>query len=241
MVSVVDFDTGRNWEFWGNTLYADGKLLVGSGNLIQAGVDTGSGDPANVFSKETGYRVIRASGFPSVYLMATRAEVEQGHIPHALTLLWTKPARQRYVGPAIKGAGVTGGSSDRLPMGTRFVWDIPDEDIDAWVATLEPSVRKGMRALAVALRDYGGVGTDHGGNADKRRGAIWVEHDFSARWDETGFSREGTFHALDALLSNNRHRVRALSPCVWPGGDESKVCCYPQEAVDYPVGHDCHS
>ena len=241
MVAVVDFATGHSWELWGNTAYADGRLLAGSGNLIQEGIDAGWGAPANVFTKENGYRVVRESGFPSAILMPTREEIERGHIPHALTLLWSNPAKDIYVGPAIKGGGEMGGSYDRLPMGTRFVWDIPDEDIDAWVATLDPAVQKGMRAIAVALRDYGGIGSDHAGDASDRRGAIWIEHEYSARWSEIGFTREATFQALDPLLSANKHRVRAIAPCSWPNGDESKVCCYPADRVMYPKGHDCHS
>lgn len=241
MVAVVDFETGHSWEFWGDTEFSDGRILAGSANLIQAGIKAGWGEPANIFTKENGYRVVRESGFPSAVLLATREEIEQGYIPHALTLLWPNPAKQVYVGPAIKGGGSVGGTLDRLPMGTRFVWDIPDEEIDAWAATLDPKVRKGMRAIAVALRDYGGIGSDHAGDASIKRGAIWIEHDYSADWDEIGFTREATFQMLDPLLSQNKHRVRAIAPCSWPNGDENKVCCYPGSSVTYPNGHDCHS
>ena len=240
MVSVVDYDTGLSWSYWGNTRLKDDKILAGTASVVQESIDTEPMRPADVFAKENGYRVNRASGLPYVFMTVTRAELEAGHIPHALTLLWPHPAQYAYVGPAIKGAGKTGGPSDRLPMGTRFVWEIPDEDIEAWASTLDPTVRPGMKAIAVALRDYGGIGTDHAGRLESRRGAIWIEHDFSARWDEIGFSKEATFKALDKLLSRNKHRARAIAACAWPGGDENKVCCYPNDSVDYPAGHECN-
>ena len=213
MVSVIDFRTGHNWEYWGDTRYSNGRLFAGSARLIQNSIDPTMDDPANVFAKENGFRSSRASGLPIIYMMVTREEIESGHIPHALTLLWPSPAKKMYVGPAIKGPGRMGGPSDRLPMGTRVVWDISDQDIDAWAATLDPRIRKGMRAIAVALREYGAIGTDHGGRAESRRGAIWIEHEFSANWDEIGFSKEASFRALDPLLSRNKDRARVIAPC----------------------------
>ena len=241
-VVLYDSRNGHAWEIWGSPEFKNNKIYAGAAKLVQEGIDLWpSNQPADIRVKENGFKPSGASGLPRAFMMITRDEIQQGYIPHALTYSFPNPALYDYVGPAIKGAGpLTAGEPDRLGMGVRFVWDLTDEDIDHWARTLDPNVRRGMRAIAMALRDYGAIGVDNGGNRKKNIGVIGnLEHDLTANWDEIGFSKKGTFRALYSLLSQNKHKARAIKPCSFDGGNLDKTCCYPKSAVSYPKGHQC--
>ena len=243
MVAVVDFDTGHSWEFWGDTRLSNGRLLAGSGNLIQENIDATWNEPANVFTKENGYRVVRESGFPSAYLVATREEIEAGtHSPCPnLVVVQSGQGVSMWDQRSREGAQ----SADRViacPWGQGSFGISPMRISMPWTKTLDPDVKKGMRAIAVALRDYGGIGSDHAGQASDRLAERSGSSTTTAHVGmKSVFRAKPPFVALHPLLSKNKHRVRAVAPCTWPDGDENKVCCYPDDIVNYPSGHDCHS
>ena len=243
-VVVVDYNTGRSWEIWGHPSFTGGKIHNQAAVEVKRGVKLNANDqPANILTKENGFEPSGAVGLPRAFMLVTREEIENGYIPHAVAYTFHQPARGKYVPPATKGAGPMGGAANRLPMGVRVVWDLTDQEIDAWVNTLQPSVRKGMRAFAVALRDYGAIGVDHGGNGNSNppRGTMGnMEHDFTAKWDEIGFSKNGTFRALDSLLSGKKNKARVIRPCEFAGGNKNNTCCYPNNIVNYPQGHQCN-
>jgi hypothetical protein len=82
-----------------------------------------------------------------------------------------------------------------------------------------------MRAVVDAIRHYGIMICDNGGNQDLKRGSVWLEHNISAKWHEIGLNA-GAFDALHALLEGNFDTVRMLAEPVFPG-DESTVARYP--------------
>lgn len=239
-VVVVDTSNGHSWEIWGDPAFRNNTLYAGATKLIQKGIKLQpSNDPGNIYTKENGFEASGAVGLPRSFMLVTREEIENGYIPHALAYSFLSPAKGQFVGPATKGAGVTGGAANRLPMGVRVVWDFTNQDIDSWVATLDPNVRKGMRAIAVALRDYGAIGVDHCCRQD--RGAMGnMEHDFTAKWDEIGFGRDETFTALHSLTGRHKNKARVIRECSFAGGNKNNTCCYPNSIVGYPKGHQCN-
>jgi hypothetical protein len=119
-------------------------------------------------------------------------------------------------------------------MGRRFAWNLLDDDIDDWMVQFPHEMRAGMRAIAVALRDYGAIGCDHGGK-NGVAGALWIEHDLTARWREIGFDPDKAVRGLHQLLRDHWDTCWAVTPPVFPKGDETRVAVY--SGVNYPSGY----
>ena len=237
---LVNASTGRCRVFiTGSFNSGNGILRCSGAQEVQTGVGNTSGSPGNIFEKENGTRVLRACGIANPMMMILRSEIDAGLIPHATTLLWTLPTKFAFVPPAIKGPGfLNSPPSGRWAMGYRIVWDLTDNDIDQWANGLNATVRTGLRAIAVALRDFGAIGTDGGGTQSAKTGVIWMEHDNSAKWDQIGFSQSLTLRALHDLLEPNQAKARVLKPPVHVNGDVNNVACYPE--FNYPQGHPCN-
>ncbi len=222
---------GHCYEFW-QTSFENGILTVGSANLIQWGVTSDHLDqPADVRVKSNGYIPVRACGLPSVVCTILPEELERGFISHALDLSWNRPGKGQHVAPALKGAGNVGGGADRLPMGLRLVWDFTDDAIDAWVRTLDPDIRKGMRAIAVAMRDYGAIGCDGGGRKDGC--SFRCVHDLTVDYRRLGFNSAKALRALDGLWEGSKAVCRVIAPPAFPNGDVTRTARYP--GIRYPV------
>lgn len=227
-VCVLDYDTGHCWELW-QTKYSGGTIRCGSAKLISKNID-GSGGPADVFKKSNVQTTSSACGIHELAGLVTREEMaaaiagDRHAIRHALRCVWANPPK-RFVAPAVKYPGGTAGSADRLPMGTRWAADLSDEEIADWVRreNMSRETAAGMTAIAVALRDYGAIGTDHGGK-NGVAGAVWIEHDLSAHWGELGFKPDT--RALHRLYQGKRDKFWIVAPPVWPGGDKNAVARY---------------
>lgn len=155
-VIVLDPATGREWDLW--QVEFDGTtVLATNGNLV----------PGSYWTREIGYAPSRGAGIPYLAMLVRPAEIEQGVIPHALSMPVRNPDGASYVAPATKlerRTAVVG-----VPEGMRFALQMDDVEVDRWVADLPPELppatRRAAAVIARALRDYGWFITDTTGSA----------------------------------------------------------------------------
>lgn len=232
-VLIVDRDTGHCWDIWAIREVGNGIINCGSANIILEGFRTSGSPHADIKTKETPYQVVGAAGFPNLHMLVTREDVERGYFGHAIRLLWANPPRGEYVAPAIKGPGGTGSnpSEGRLKMGTRIIWEFPDDYVTNYLANQPVENRPVLMMFIDALRIFGGIGTDHGGT-NGVSGATWMEHDDSARWGELGINIPALETALNSLISGGKQYAKVIKPPVFPGNDFNQVARY--ERVVYP-------
>ena len=82
-------------------------------------------------------------------------------------------------------------------------------------------------AIGTAVRRYGFIVCDNGGNRSKKIGAVRMEHDESAKWDDIGFTHDDSIRALHSLLEPNIDKSWIVDAPVFPGGDEELTAVYP--------------
>jgi hypothetical protein len=126
-VIMLDPATGREWDLW--QVEFDGTTVrATNGNLV----------PGSYWTREIGFPPSRGAGIPYLAMLVRPAEVEQGVIPHALSMPIRNPDGASYVAPATKlerRTEVVG-----VPEGMRFALRIDDVEIDRWVADLPPEL-----------------------------------------------------------------------------------------------------
>jgi hypothetical protein len=155
-VIVLDPATGREWDLW--QVEFDGTTVrATNGNLV----------PGSYWTREIGFPPSRGAGIPYLAMLVRPAEIEQGVIPHALSMPIRNPDGASYVAPATKlerRNEVVG-----VPEGMRFALRMDDVEVDRWVADLPPELpsatRRAAAVIARALRDYGWFITDTTGSA----------------------------------------------------------------------------
>ena len=148
-------------------------------------------------------------------MLVRPAEIEQGVIPHALSMPVRNPDGASYVAPATKlerRTAVVG-----VPEGMRFALQMDDVEVDRWVADLPPELppatRRAAAVIARALRDYGWFITDTTGSAH-----LQFEDRITAGmdWDRLGLVDrrvEGRSYPRDLLDGLMRpERIVALVP-----------------------------
>jgi hypothetical protein len=205
-VILLDPPTGREWNLW-QVSYKNGKLSCTNGNLV----------PGSYWTREVGFPPSRGCGIPYLAMLVRPQEVEAGEIRHALSMPVMNPDSQVYVAPATKLEGKSSAIVNGIPEGMRFVLDVSDAEIEAWIAALPSQLptatRRSARVIARALRDYGWFVTDTSGGAHLQfeewgsAGAAWQALGLGtivANWKE--YPRD----LLDGLL--RRDRIRTLVP-----------------------------
>jgi hypothetical protein len=241
-VVLVDFNTGLCYEFWQCSHNQGANTVTAtSGNIIRAGIEANSPGFANVLTKVNAYRPVRGCGIHHAVGPVLRSEIDAGLIPHAMTVVWPKPALNAFAAPAIRGIGNpgNGGGPERGFMGERIVWDgLTDNDIQTWLLTLTSSIRGPLEIIANCVRDYGFIGTDGGGNLVNKIGATQLENTRSGNWSDFGMNNSTTLQALHGLLEPNLNKARILQVPTHVDGNQANTCCYP--GVDYPPGHPCN-
>jgi len=167
-IIIIDRARGWEWDMWqverrGDTLFAS------NGNLVQAGENPGDGsDPANIWTKENGFRPSRGIGIQYLAMLVRPEEIVQGEIRHALSMPIINTDGEVFVPPATK-LEHPDHPGDQVPEGMRFALDVTDAEIDTWIRSLPRDLPEGMRRaariIAAALRDYGWFITDTSGGA----------------------------------------------------------------------------
>jgi hypothetical protein len=205
---LLDPETGREWDLWQVTVdKARQRLTIGSGSLV----------PGSYWTKEDGFPPPRGSGIQTLAMLVRPQEIEQGRIPHALSMPIPNPNSSYFVPPATKLEG--NGTPDGIPEGMRFALAITDAEIDAWVARLPAEVgdrgKRSARIIVKAMQEFGWFVTDTAGSVH-----LQFEDRVSAgtRWDALGLGRRAIAHKnwpQDMLDFNNliqHHRIYAIVP-----------------------------
>ena len=203
-VIILDPPTGREWNLWqvrfdGQTVHATNANLV----------------PGSYWTREVGYAPSRGAGIPYLAMLIRPGAVEDGKIPHALSLPIRNTDGKLYVAPATKIEFPDHPSG--VPEGMRFALDVEDADIEDWIETLpdrlSDATRSSARIIARALRDYGWFITDTAGAAHFQfedratAGAAWDRLGLAPAWID---GKEYPRDLLDGLLT--RDRIYAVVP-----------------------------
>jgi hypothetical protein len=98
-----------------------------------------------------------------------------------------------------------------VPHGTRFVLDLSDAEITAWLdgRGYRGRLRETARVFAVALRDYGLIQTDSTGGPAIIQVAGGRNPEIAAGWRALGITDDGST-LLDGLMT--RDNIRVLAP-----------------------------
>lgn len=203
-VIVLDPATGREWNLW--QVSFDGTMVTASnGNLVEG----------SYWTNVDGFIPSRGAGIQYYAMLVQPEEIEQGVIRHALSMPIKNTDGTTYVPPATKLEHPD--RSPGIPAGTRFVLDLTDDDIKAWLQALPPELstttRRSARVIAEALRTYGFFITDTSGGAH-----LQFEDYASAggAWERLGLGRqfvdgkEYPRDLLDGLF--DQKKIRAIVP-----------------------------
>ena len=230
---LVEKETGRCYLIWQTSFDAARNVMnCGTANVVLEGYKPHGSPPANIWEKANGYQPSRAAGIALPHMLVTREEVDMGLIPHCLALALPKPSRGRRFAPATKHIGGTGSpGSGRLGTGVRIAFDgMTDDELQKWLQSFPNAVRRHMQAIGRAVRDYGFLLVDNGGNG--KRGSVYFENDLTADWDGLSLTKDVMQQALFGLLKPNVGRARILAEPEFPEGDMNEMARYPD--VSYP-------
>jgi hypothetical protein len=203
-IIVLDPATGREWNLW--QVSFDGETIHASnGNLV----------PGSYWTKVDGFFPSRGAGIQYYAMLVQPEEIEGGAIRHALSMPIKNTDGTTYVPPATKLEHPD--NSSGIPAGTRFVLDLSDKDIDAWIKAmppeLSPATRQSARVIAEALRTYGFFVTDTSGGAHLQFEDYATASD---QWHRLGLDRqlidgkEYPRDLLDGLFDQTS--IRAIVP-----------------------------
>jgi hypothetical protein len=138
---VVDWTTDQSYEFW-------------QARDTSSGWSAGWGDVRPIASDGTSGSSVGA-GVSRLAGVVRRAEIEQGHIEHALVFSTSNACQSEFRHPATKTDGPST-RPDCLPEGSRIQLD-PSINLDTI------PMPAGERAVGKALQTYGAYAVDKGG------------------------------------------------------------------------------
>ncbi|MGI9492192.1 MAG: hypothetical protein ACR2QF_07325 [Geminicoccaceae bacterium] len=233
--TLVEKDTGKCFLIW-KTRYdaARNVMRCNTATVVMAGYKPRGGPIANIWTKGNGFEPSAAAGIALPHMLVTREEIDAGVIPHCLRLALPKPSRDTRFNPATKSIGRTGSAEpDRLGTGVRIAFDsLSHLDIDLWSEEFPDQAGRHLATIGRAVKDYGFLVVDNGGNERRKRGSVYFENNLSANWDELGLTRDLTLKALYSLLQPNLGKMRILAEPEFPEGDFNRTARYP--GIDYP-------
>lgn len=235
-VLIINRQTGRCFETYQTRYFAsNNQLRCTNARVIKAGIELNDSANGNVFLKENCFRVSRGCGIQHCMGLILRKEIDAGVVPHANGIIWSNPTQGDFRAPALKGIGsANGGGANRGFMGLRIVWDgLSNADINNWLNGEAAPVRGMLQAIGISARDYGAIGTDHGGFPPLRRGGFGqVEHTVTAKWDQIGVTSGNVLTSLHRLFEPNLGKARVIAIPTYPGGNSATRAEYP--GIDYP-------
>ncbi|MGI9452456.1 MAG: hypothetical protein ACR2QH_17720 [Geminicoccaceae bacterium] len=211
--TLVEKDTGTCFLIW-KTRYDAARNVMGcnTANVVMAGYKPHGGPVANIWTKANGFEPSAAAGIALPHMLVTREEIDAGLIPHCLRLALPKPSRNTRFNPATKSIGRTGSAEpDRLGTGVRIAFDgLTHLDVDLWSEEFPDQIGRHMATIGRAVKDYGFLVVDNGGNERRKRGSVYFENNLSADWDSIGLTSDLTLKALYSLLKPNLDKMRIL-------------------------------
>ena len=234
-VIIVHRQSGRCYRIWKTRYDHDRDIMrCGTASVVREHYKDNDSPHADMFTKSNGFHTSRAAGIALGHMLTTREEMDDGLIPHCLALALPKPSRDRRFAPATKHIGGTGSpGSGRLGTGVRIAFDgMTDDELQKWLQSFPDAVRRHMQAIGRAVRDYGFLLVDNGGNG--KRGSVYFEHNITADWDGLGLTKNVMLQALFDLLVPNWNHARILAEPEFPEGDMNEMARYP--GIDYPEG-----
>jgi hypothetical protein len=214
------------------------------------------GKPADVRTYRGNYPPASGGGLQNTAGLVTPEEVASGVIRQAMkfavspALSMTGPACPSDVttpddprvgttcGLAVAPAGQhervgTSSTPEELrrmvPHGTRFVLDLTDDQITAWLDQrgYRGRLRETARIFAVALRDYGLIQTDSTGGPAIIQVAGGRNPEIAAGWRSLGITDDGST-LLDGLMT--RDNIRVLAPAKnLCEGKVSRLACWASD------------
>lgn len=232
-VTVIHPETGRCFLIWQARYNPQTNVMnCGTANIVTATGESDRSNPeADIWKKENGYMPSRAAGIALPHMLVTREELEDGEINHCFAAALPNPSRGTRVAPAIKNIGGTGSpGTGRLGTGFRFAYDIAPNELTDWAKQFNGEQRKYALAIGKAAIDYGFIIVDNGGNAERRIGSVYFEHNVSADWDSINFPKNVALGMLSNLLRAYHDKVYFLEePDL---ANRNDVAVYP--GVKYP-------
>lgn len=159
-IIILDPATGREWNLWQavpNT--SNNTVEISNGNLCPGDYFTNNYDSASVQCPGS-----RGVGINYLAMLVRPWEIEKGKIEHALSMPIRGTSGQFFVPPATKLEFP--GKEGNIPEGMRFALDVTDKEIEDHLnslGNLKPEIRRALRIIFVAMRDYGWFITDTSG------------------------------------------------------------------------------
>lgn len=234
---VINEATGEEWNGFQVSYNAGTDTLSAARcNRITVNPD-GTGGAADYRTKTSGFRQSRGCGIQYLAMLIRPEEIQQGKIYHALSCVMRRSGFRYYSDPATKGERFPGNESDNgIPQGTRFYLDVTNGEIDAYLArwtNVSTAGKATMKIVYQAMRDYGCIATDQGGNNH-----IQFQHDASTDWTPYGMdvvtnarldgtTREWPRDAIDYLITNSS-KIKVTRPA-------DGVLHYYERASDSPA------
>lgn len=190
-IIILDPISGVEWNMINVDIDHEAKTVaVENGNRCAGDYWTNNwDDPATQTSGSRGV------GINYLAMLVRPWEIEQGVIEHALSMPIKSTSGTEYFPPATKLEHP--GKEGNIPEGARFSLDVTYLEIDEHVNAIEgasPGLRKGVRALLVAMKDYGWFITDTAGGQSLHLEAWESAQD---EWKRLGFTELfGVSHRL---------------------------------------------
>jgi hypothetical protein len=172
---VVNPNTGQEWDLF-RALAFNGVLTASAASLL----------PESYWTREVGWEASGEAGLPFLAMLVRPDEVAAGLIDHALSLTVLTVSSVVYSRPATRLPDPYWASPGMLPIGTRFVLNMTDNAMFAYLNALPGSVtsvtRSSLLTIITALRTYGFFVTGRGD------GCFLFEDVLSAHdaWDTLG-------------------------------------------------------
>jgi hypothetical protein len=220
---ILDETNGVEYNAWQVRYDAGTNRILpsvsGSGRVsrVTANADD-SGGAGDYRTKTNGFRPSRGCGIQYLAMLIRPEEIAQGKIYHALSCVMGRSGYRYYANPATKGERFPGNEADQgIPQGTRFYYDVTDEEIEAHLATLPAAVstaqKNTLRIVFRAMREYGLIASDQGG-----ANHIQFQHDASTDWTPYGMDEvtasNGKVYPRDALdfFPLNKNKIKFVRP-----------------------------
>lgn len=195
---ILETDTGREWNLMGLYGLVNGAVKAWRANLVMSRAqwpksnfvgganpdlnvvdDRPPGQPHVDWPYEdwrtgncTSSHAPRVCNIPLLAGLVTKQEWDAGLVEHAISFLVWKFHPSTFRSPAWKAHN---GETTAPGLGVRFTLDLTNAEIDECIETCvhtDPTVRRGLRGVVTAMRDYGVIGTDGNYNSVA---TLWVE------------------------------------------------------------------
>ncbi len=155
---VVDIKNMKEYDFWHMAIDPDGNLVATEGAVTDI-----AGDGLFVADGDRWVHYARGTAVPLLAGLIRKAELESGEIRHALSMSIPDSANRArfYVWPALFTDG-RDENEDSIPEGARLRLKWSEQEIED--KFLRGELSRTGKTIATALRKYGAINVDNGGD-----------------------------------------------------------------------------